>query len=457
MSNPWLIAYIGRCGVDLEPERGVIASASPRSCGQTTHVPTGAAMAATPSMTNSPPASTPIPAKSWVILALAFSTGLLNYIDRQTLAILKTTLKTTLHLTDTNYSHLVIAFMLPYIVFYVISGRLVDRWGTRLGMTLFVGTWSLANLVCAFATNVMQLSGANAVLGCAEPGYFPANLRVVMKWFPHDRRAFALGLISPCSTVAALITPALIAWLTRTWSWHLAFAVPGAVGTAVALAWWTLDRAPELPVAAPAPALASPALPLAELLRDRRVWGLVGTRILTDSVFYFQLFWLPGYMQERLGLSLKELGAVAWIPSLVATLCIIAAGRWSDAQVAAGREVVQTRMKLFTFSAMIAPLGALTTIAPNLWVAFLIITLVTIVSQMWFFSYGVIISELFPGSAASVVGLLGACGASGGLLMNLISGPLIEHVGYAPVFITLAFMHPIGAIILSRTLQPSRR
>jgi len=394
-----------------------------------------------------------IPRKSWAILALVFAAGLLNYVDRQTLAILKTTLKTNLHLTDTHYSHLVVAFMIPYILFYIISGRLVDRWGTRFGMTLFVGTWSLANLTCSLASTVTQLGAATAVLGCAEPGYFPTNLRVIMKWFPREHRAFALGLLSPCSTTAAIIAPALIAWLTQRWSWHSAFAVPGAVGVVIALVWWQVDRsAPDLVADEPEPHRLTPS-PLTELLRDRRVWGLIGTRVLTDPVFYFQLFWLPGYMQERLGLSLKQLGAVAWIPSLVAAICIIAAGRWSDARVAAGHEVIKTRMQLFTFSAIIAPVGALTTVAPTIGAAFVVITLVTIVAQMWFFSYGIIISELFPRSAASVVGLIGACGAGGGLVMNLISGPLIDRVGYAPVFITLAFMHPLGAIILIRTMR----
>jgi ACS family hexuronate transporter-like MFS transporter len=110
-------------------------------------------------------------------------------------------------------------------------------------------------------------------------------------------------------------------------------------------------------------------------------------------------------------------------------------------------------MKLFVLSSFLAPIGALTTFAPNIAVAFVIITLVTIVAQMWFFSYGVVVSELFPGGAGSVTGIIGACGAAGGLIMNVVSGPIIQNVGYAPVFIVLAFLHPIGALILTRILQ----
>ena len=175
--------------------------------------------------------------------------------------------------------------------------------------------------------------------------------------------------------------------------------------------------------------------------------------MITDPVFYFHLFWLPGYMQEKLGLSLPQLGAVAWIPSLVACATIIAAGRWSDAKVAAGAAILPTRMKLFVLSSFLAPIGALTTFAPNIAVAFVIITLVTIVAQMWFFSYGVVVSELFPGGAGSVTGIIGACGATGGLIMNVVSGPMIQNFGYTGVFIGLALLHPVGAVILSRVLK----
>lgn len=393
-----------------------------------------------------------IPTRSWIILGLAFAAGFLNYVDRQTLALLKATLKESLTLNDTQYGHLVTAFMVPYIAFYVISGRLVDRWGTRFGMTAFVAVWSIANAASGLATGLGTMIGARAMLGAAEPGFFPAMLRTVMRWFPHERRAFALSLMSPVSTVASIVAPALIAWLTHHGSWRFAFWVPGVAGLLIAAAWWFADRnPPEFPAKAGEAAQAVTPLPV--LLRDRRVWGLIAVRMITDPVFYFHLFWLPGYMQEKLGLSLPQLGAVAWIPSLVACATIIAAGRWSDAKVATGAAILPTRMKLFVLSSFLAPIGALTTFAPNIAVAFVIITLVTIVAQMWFFSYGVVVSELFPGGAGSVTGIIGACGATGGLIMNVVSGPIIQNVGYAPVFIVLAFLHPIGALILTRVLQ----
>src|SRR6185312_4600958 len=132
--------------------------------------------------------------RSWLLLALLFAIGLLNYLDRQTLSILKATLKSELTLTDIDYSWLVTAFMSSYIVFYVISGRLVDRFGTRVSLTVFTAVWSVANLFSGLAQNFGQLAGARALLGAAEPGAFPAIQRVMMTWFPKERRAFAWSL-----------------------------------------------------------------------------------------------------------------------------------------------------------------------------------------------------------------------------------------------------------------------
>jgi ACS family hexuronate transporter-like MFS transporter len=390
--------------------------------------------------------------RSWLLLALLFGIGLLNYLDRQTLSILKATLKGEFALTDTHYSWLVTAFMGPYILFYVISGRLVDRFGTRASLGAFVTVWSFANLLCGFAQNVGQLAGARALLGAAEPGAFPVIQRVMMTWFPPERRAFAWSLLSPCTTVGAILAPPLVAALTSHWSWHLAFIVPGLAGFALALGWWFADRNP--------PALQSEADPVAEapppwrtILQDRRVWLLLAARAITDPVWYFHLFWLPGYLQERLGVSLPQLGWIGWIPSFVASAAVMATGRTTDFFVGRGRTPARVRVTMFVIAACFAPIGAFTTFAPSLVWALVLISIVAIVCQIWFFGQGLLVADVFPRhSAATIAGLLGAVGAGGGLLMNLIAGPMIEHVGYIPVFTGLACLHPLAALLLWRAL-----
>jgi ACS family hexuronate transporter-like MFS transporter len=387
--------------------------------------------------------------RSWLLLALLFGIGLLNYLDRQTLSILKATLKTELTLTDTHYSWLVTAFMGPYIVFYILSGRLVDRFGTRISLSLFAGVWSLANVLSGLAQGFGQLAAARALLGAAEPGAFPAIQRVMMTWFPKERRAFAWSLLSPCTTVGAIIAPPMVAMLTSWWNWHMAFILPGVVGLVLAAAWWFADRnPPTFPNEAEPPAR-PPAM--REILSDRRVWLLLGARALTDPVWYFHLFWLPGYLQERLGVSLSQLGWIGWIPSFVASAAVMATGRTTDFFVARGYSPVRVRVTMFAAAAMFAPVGAFTTFAPSITGALVMISVVAIVCQIWFFGQGLLVADVFSkNSAATIAGLLGAVGASGGLLLNVVAGPLIERAGYIPVFVGLACLHPLAAIMLWR-------
>ncbi len=390
--------------------------------------------------------------RSWLLLALLFGIGLLNYLDRQTLSILKATLKGEFALTDTHYSWLVTAFMGPYILFYVISGRLVDRCGTRLSLGVFTAVWSVANIFSGLAGNFSQLAGARALLGAAEPGAFPAIQRVMMTWFPKERRAFAWSLLSPCTTVGAIIAPPLVAALTGWWNWHFAFILPGIVGLGLALAWWFSDRnPPNLPKEHEADSETPP--PLRVILQDRRVWFLLAARALTDPVWYFHLFWLPGYLQERLGVSLPQLGWIGWIPSFVASAAVMATGRTTDFFVARGHTPARVRVTMFALAAAFAPVGAFTTFAPSLPWALVLISLVAIVCQIWFFGQGLLVADVFSkNSAATIAGLLGAVGASGGLLMNVVAGPLIERAGYIPVFAGLACLHPIAAVMLWRAL-----
>lgn len=381
------------------------------------------------------------------MLGLLFGVGLLNYLDRQTLSILKATLKGELGLTDTHYSYLLTAFMVPYVIFYILSGRLVDRFGTRISLSLFTGVWSLANIFSGLSQNFGQLAASRALLGAAEPGAFPAITRVMMTWFSKERRAFAWSLLSPCMTAGAILAPPLVAQVTGHWNWHLAFIIPGAVGVLLAGAWWMSDRNPPSfpneaePVAAPPP--------MKVILQDRRVWLLLAARAITDPVWYFHLSWLPGYLQERLGLSLTQLGWLGPIPSLLGSMSVVAAGWTADRFVSRGVSPVNVRVTMFAVMAAIAPIGALTTFAPSITVALVMISLVAMVCQIWFFGQSMLVADIFPkNSAATIAGLLGAVGATGGLLINALAGPLIDRAGYVPVFVGLACLHPLAAVML---------
>ena len=393
-----------------------------------------------------PSARQKIPPKSWLILALLFSAGLLNYFDRQTLSILKATLKVELGLTDTYYSYLVTVFMVPYIAMYLVSGRIVDRFGSRRPMAAFISSWSVATALAGAAQNLWQLAGARALLGAAEPGVFPAGMRAQVRWFPARRRAFLMSLNSPGTALGAILAPPVVAYLALRWGWRSAFVVPGLVGLGLAAMWWLVDRPEEENSVEAVPS--APVTPWRNTLSDRRFKGVLFARIITDPVWYFFLFWLPGYMQEKLGLSLSGLGAVGWIPSAVASAVGILSAYWSDKAAARSSDPALLRIKFIFWISLAAPMTLLINSATSLPLIIGLLCVIYTIAQLWFFYSAVLLTDIIPAkSIAGALGMLGAVGASVAMLVNLCIGPLVEHVGYAPVFACAAILHPIGAVV----------
>jgi ACS family hexuronate transporter-like MFS transporter len=264
-----------------------------------------------------------------------------------------------------------------------------------------------------------------------------------------------MSLNAPSTTVGAILAPPLVALITLNYDWHGAFLLPGLTGVVLAITWWLSATHP--PAFLSAAETAAAPTPYRVLLRDRRLWGLIGARALSDPVWYFHLFWLPGFFQERLGLTLAQLGWVGWIPSAVGSIALILAGSYTDRQVARGHDPVTVRFTLFVAGAAFAALGAFTTFAPNIIAVIILVSLVTVGCQLWFFGSGILLADLYPrNSMASAFGIVGAFGASAALLMNVLAGPIIQHFGYRGVFIGIAFLHPMAALILGRALRPQR-
>jgi ACS family hexuronate transporter-like MFS transporter len=375
----------------------------------------------------------------WVILGLLFCSTFLNYFDRQTLSVLKPILKEDLHLTDTGYGHLVTIFMVPYIVMYLLSGPLVERLGRRASMSLFVGVWSLATLMTGFTRSFYQLAACRFVMGAAEPGNFPAALRVVSTWFPANLRGFASSICTAGSALGAVFAPPLIAFIALQHGWRAAFIVPGVVGLLWVVAWWSIYREPKLTVEEAAKEV-KPAW--FQLWRRREVWGILLAGLVSTPVWFFYLFWLPGYLQENLGLTLQQVGWLGWIPFLAADLGGIVSGLASDRLIKAGWAPVNARLTVLGTAACLAPVGIFTMHAPHLAVALAIFSLVGLVCQTWFVNIGALITDLFPRTwVASVQGIYGAFGAIGGLAISASVGPVVDRVGYGPVFLVTGLLH----------------
>ncbi len=390
--------------------------------------------------------------RRWWILGLIFVAIVLNYVDRQILSILKPTLKSHFGFDDRGYALLVNVFTVSYALMYPVTGWLVDRFGARVVMLLGIIGWSTACIGAGMAKTLGQFSFFRGMLGLSEPTAFPAQLRVVTTWFPGTLRATANSVSVAGGTFGAVIAPSLVAWLALTYDWHTAFIVPGVLGLVVAMLWLVVYRDPPPEILVQSTATAGDAVARftwPQLWRTRTLWGILLIRFVSDPVWYFCLFWLPGYLQENSGLTLAQTGKVGWIPFLAADIGAIASAAWSDRMVRRGAPPLIARKRMLTAMACLAPLCILTPHFPHPAATLVIFSVVAMACLSWLFSLSVVIAETFPTrNVASVLGIAGGCGAAGAVVFNTYVGEMMTKLGPGPVFAAMAALHPIAAVLL---------
>jgi MFS transporter, ACS family, hexuronate transporter len=387
----------------------------------------------------------------WMIVALLFAASFLNYLDRQTLSVLKPTIKAEMRLDDAGYAVLVNIFTFFYATAYIASGWIVDRFGVRLALTVFIALWSVASIGSGLMQTFAGFAICRALLGIAEPGQYPSTIRAMTLWLAPSRRGLGMSLAGAGGTIGAVVAVPLIAWLATLFSWHAAFIIPGVAGLVLAGVWWMSYREPAIAVAPGVQGTVSlePPLPWRKLWSRKSLWGIVLARFISDPVWYFCLFWMPGFFQERLGLSLGQLGFVGWIPFLAANLGGLAAAALSDRLGKRWRDPLRARRSILITVAVLGPLAMTVPHLPGLAMPLAALSLVGIVCLTWLFILGPLVSDVFPaGNVASVWSIAGAFGATGAILFNHFIGHVSSTLGSDRLFHVMGFLHPIAALIV---------
>lgn len=409
-------------------------------------------------MSDARPTPTPlssIPAISWWVLALMTVDYVLGMIDRNAVAVLKTTLKQEFALNDSDYALLVTAFMVPYAIFYIICGRIVDRFGTRGPFTLFVTIWSIATLGCGLANSFPELVAWRAVLGAAEAGLLPVTIVALVNWFPKDRISFAYAVKTPFQSLGAILSPPVVAFLAISFGWRAGFLVPGIIGLVFAALWFMIDRRP------PYRQQESERVErtgLAAILRSRALWGIMLVRLATDPVWFFFQYWQAGYMQEKLGASLAEVGQLLWLPPVVTAVLTFATAGMTERLARRGWHPAGARMRVMQVTALLGPLIATLPFVDGIpWFLF-VVTTTYLMGFTWLYLSNILITDLFPKqSVGTAIGVMSCVGTGGAALFNFAAGPVIDAYGYTPIFITLALLHPIGVLLLAHFYRAELR
>ena len=394
-------------------------------------------------MTSSRESPRPSPLRWWAVSMLFLAT-VINYLDRQALSILAPELRDRFHMTNVDYSRILFAFLLAYFIMQGVSGRIMDRLGTRKGFSLTIAWWSAAAMLHSLARSARSFALCRFLLAMGEAGNWPGGVKVVSEWFPVRERAFAIGFFNSGSTLGAVIAPPLVVALASHWGWQAAFVATGAIGFAW-LALWLLTVHPPAQPLEGAVAASAARRRWRDLFRFPEVRALIAARFLSDPVWWFYVFWLPEYLRRVRHFTLAEIGFFAWIPFLTASIGCIAGGIASGWLIRIGWRVIAARKSIMVVSAVAMLSGIPAVLAEQAWVSLTWICAVTLFYSMWSANMLTLPADLFPhDEVASVSGLSGAGAALGGMCLNLLVGYVVDHFSYVPVFV-LAGLMPVGA------------
>ena len=400
----------------------------------------------------------------WGIVALLFMATVINYVDRQMIGVLKPTLSKDLGWSETDFANVIFFFQMAYAIGYIGFGRIVDVIGARMGYAVAFVIWQVAHIAHGGAYSVTQFAMARFGLGIGEAGNFPAGIKAVTEWFPAKERAFAIGVFNAGANVGAIITPLAVPVLTLAYGWRMAFVVTGVVSLVWLVAWLAFYRSPrehrklstaELAWIEQDPA--DPVQPIAwrRLVTKRETWAYALGKFCIDPIWWFFLFWLPGYLGDRYDLDLLSFGPPLVAIYLLSDLGSVAGGWLSSRLIASGRTVNFARKAtMFVCAVAVLPVLFAQSI-DNLWVAVLVIGIATAAHQAFSANLYTLPSDLFPRAAVgSVVGIGGTVGAVGGMLMAKYAGYVLDSIGsYAPLFFVAGSAYFV-ALLLVHVLSP---
>jgi ACS family hexuronate transporter-like MFS transporter len=392
----------------------------------------------------------------WYICGLLFLVTLINYIDRQTMGVLNPILKKEIGWDDAGFGWINFAFSLAYAIGFGFAGRLLDRFGVKLGLLWAVFVWSIAALCHSFAYSVVGFAIARFALGLGEAANFPGCIKTVAEWFPRRERAFAAGIFNSGSNFGIMLSPVIV-WLATTAGWRTAFILTGSLGFLWILLWALFYRSPDshpglgdeeraLILSDKDPPGSAVRIPWTQLLRYRQAWAFLLGKMMTDPVWWFFLFWLPTYLTKERHVTALTASVLLLYPYIAADFGSVGGGWLSGFLIKRGWAVGRGRLTAMAIFAFCMPGAIWAVLTHEFIIALSLISLATAAHQAWSANLFTCVSDMFPKKVvASVVGLGGMTGAIGGMFMTLIVGGLLQATHtYVPLFIIAGVMHPLA-------------
>lgn len=389
----------------------------------------------------------------WKICILLFFSTTINYLDRHVLSILAPELQKLYEWSEVDYSYIVMAFQVSYGLGVVLTGKLLDKFGTKWIFAIAIALWSAAGMAHAFAKGVIGFSVARFSLGLGESVNFPASVKTVAELFPASQRAFATGFFNAGSNIGAIVAPLLIPFIAFRFGWQWAFILTGALGFIWLFFWLMIYKTP-----------IQPAVVQPNLNRNRNwravVWKketliICLVRFISDPTWWFLLYWLPKFLNETKAVSTGGLGWPLVVVYVLADVGSLAGGYYSSYLIRRGKGVFAARRQALLLCALIALLLCGVGFTTDLWSAVLLIGLGAAAHCGWTANIYASITDIFPTEeVGTVMGVATLSAVSGGLVLSLLTGRILAFTGgYGGIFVAVGFTYLIGYFILTRFIR----
>jgi ACS family hexuronate transporter-like MFS transporter len=408
----------------------------------------------------------------WTICALIFFATTINYLDRQIIGILKPLLDTELGIGEKDYAHIIMTFQLLYAVGMFFAGRLIDKFGTKIGYGVSVVLWSIAAMGHALAKGVWGFGIWRGFLGISEAGNFPAANKAIAEWFPKKERALAFGIMNSGTNVGAIVAPLAIPAMLVAWGWQAAFIITGSLGFLWVILWFIYYQLPDKHKKISAGELAyinsdvdeqnetKEKVPWLKLFKYRQTWLFFIGKGLTDPIWWFYLFWIPGWLStvRGAGLSISSFGLPLAFIYTMTTIGSVGGGLISGYMINKGMSPFNARkFTMLIFALLVVPIIFAQSKGVSTWGAVCLIALAASSHQAWSANLFTTVSDAFPKKAvSSITGIGGMAGAIGGAFISYIAGGILQHfkdlghieTGYVVMFAIAGSAYLVAWIIM---------
>jgi ACS family hexuronate transporter-like MFS transporter len=408
----------------------------------------------------------------WTVCALLFFASTINYLDRQVIGILKPLLESNLNMGEIAYANIITIFQLCYGISMLLAGRLIDKFGTKIGYGISVLVWSIAAIGHSLAKGVIGFGFWRALLGIGESGNFPAANKAIAEWFPKKERALAFSIFNSGTNVGAIAAPLAVPAIIVAWGWQAAFIITGSIGFVWIILWFLFYEIPEKHRKLSANEMefiksdldekdeTEKLVPWGQLLKYRQTWLFFIGKALTDPIWWFYLFWIPGWLStvRGAGLDIVSFGLPLVVIYSSTTVGSVFGGWLSSFMIEKGMSPFNARKyTMLIFALLVTPVIFAQSSGVSTWGAVALISLAASSHQAWSCNIFTTVSDAFPKKViSSVTSIGGMAGAIGGAFISIFAGHILNffkkagHVetGYTVMFGIAACAYILAWIIM---------